>query len=48
MKRVLLATTLCALPMAAAAEGELNLYVWSDSIDPALIAKFEAEAGVKV
>ena len=48
MKRVLLATTLCALPMAAAAEGELNLYVWSDSISPELIAKFEAEAGVKV
>ena len=48
MKRILLATTLCALPMAAAAEGTLNLYVWSDSIDPGLIAKFEAEAGVKV
>lgn len=48
MKRILLASTLIALPLAAQAEGELNLYVWSDSISPELIAKFTAETGIKV
>lgn len=48
MKRLLLASTLIALPLAAQAAGELNLYVWSDSIAPELIAKFETETGIKV
>ncbi len=48
MKRLLLASTLITLPLAAQAAGELNLYVWSDSIAPELIAKFETETGIKV
>lgn len=48
MKRLLLATTLIALPLAAQAEGVLNLYIWSDSISPDLIRKFETETGIKV
>ncbi len=48
-KTSLLATTaLVALTGAAAAEGTLNLYAWSDSISPDLIAKFEAETGIEV
>lgn len=48
-KTSLLATTaLLALTGAAAAEGTLNLYTWSDSISPDLIAKFEAETGIEV
>ena len=46
MKRLLLASTLIALPLAAEAAGELNLYVWSDSIAPELIAKFETRVGL--
>lgn len=48
MKRLLLATTFVALPLAAQAEGTLNIYVWSDSISPGLIEKFTAETGIKV
>jgi spermidine/putrescine transport system substrate-binding protein len=48
MKRLLLATTFIALPLAAQAEGTLNIYVWSDSISPELIEKFTAETGIKV
>lgn len=48
MKRLLLATTFVALPLAAQAEGTLNIYVWSDSISPELIEKFTAETGIKV
>lgn len=48
MKRLLLATTFVALPLAVQAEGTLNIYVWSDSISPELIEKFTAETGIKV
>ncbi len=49
LRTVCLATTaMVALAGAAQAEGVLNLYVWSDSIAPELIAKFEAETGTKV
>lgn len=49
IKSSLLATTaFLALSGAAAAEGTLNLYAWSDSISPDLIAKFEAETGIEV
>lgn len=41
-----IASVLFAIP--AFAEGALNIYAWSDSIDPALIARFEAETGIKV
>ncbi len=37
-----------AIALPAHAEGDLNIYAWSDSIDPALITKFEAETGIKV
>ncbi|APZ50391.1 extracellular solute-binding protein [Salipiger abyssi] len=49
MKKLLLATTLI-LPVAlpAAAEGELNIYAWADSISPDLIAKFSEETGIEV
>ena len=33
---------------AAQADGELNLYIWADSISPDLIKQFEAETGVDV
>lgn len=49
LKTTLLASAaLLALTTAARAEGELHLYIWSDSIAPELIAKFEAETGTKV
>lgn len=49
LKTTLLASAaLLALTSAARAEGELHLYIWSDSIAPELIAKFEAETGTKV
>lgn len=48
-KTTLLASAaLLTLTTAARAEGELHLYIWSDSIAPDLIAKFEAETGTKV
>ena len=49
LKTTLLASAaLLALSTAARAEGELHLYIWSDSIAPELITKFEAETGTKV
>lgn len=42
------ATALLALVGTAHADGNLNIYAWSDSIAPELITKFEAESGVKV
>lgn len=48
MKKLLLASTLIALPMTAFAEGSLNIYAWSDSIAPELIEKFTAETGITV
>lgn len=49
LKQTLLATSaLLALTGIARAEGTLNIYAWSDSIAPELVAKFEAETGVKV
>lgn len=49
MKR-LLATSAIALGLATAAhaEGQLNLYVWAESIAPELITAFEQEYDVKV
>ena len=43
--RILLTSALLALPAAAQAEGVLNLYIWSDSISPELIAKFACMMG---
>ncbi|RID93515.1 extracellular solute-binding protein [Gemmobacter lutimaris] len=43
-----LTAALATLPLAAMAEGELHIYAWSDSIAPDLVAKFEAETGIKV
>ncbi len=48
MRSFYLAAAAAALATAAQADGELNLYVWSDSIAPELIQKFEAETGTKV
>ncbi len=49
MKKTLyLAASVAALATTAHADGELNLYVWSDSISPELIQKFEAETATKV
>ncbi|WP_284777887.1 extracellular solute-binding protein [Agrobacterium sp. lyk4-40-TYG-31] len=36
------------LNSVAHAEGQLAIYAWADSIDPALIEKFEAEIGIDV
>ncbi len=51
MRRVRTALTILACTVwatAANAAGTLNLYTWSDSISPELVAKFEAETGAKV
>ncbi|APO70786.1 spermidine/putrescine ABC transporter substrate-binding protein (plasmid) [Rhizobium gallicum] len=49
MKKYLAATALAlCFATAARAEGELNLYVWANSISPALIEKFSKENDVKV
>lgn len=37
-----------ALASIAAADGNLNLYAWTDSFAPELIEKFETETGIKV
>ncbi len=49
MKRILTATLmLCASTTLANAEGVLQLYNWGDYTNPELLAKFEAETGIKV
>ncbi|MBX9456877.1 MAG: extracellular solute-binding protein [Rhizobium sp.] len=49
MKKYLFATAMAlCLGTSAQAEGTLNLYVWADSISPALIEKFSKENDVKV
>jgi spermidine/putrescine transport system substrate-binding protein len=48
MKRLLLVCTALVMPAAAMADGTLNIYAWSDSISPELIAKFSAETGIQV
>ena len=47
-KTVLLASTAIAFSTAAYAEGELNIYNWSDYIAEDTIEKFEEETGIKV
>jgi spermidine/putrescine transport system substrate-binding protein len=49
MKRLLTATALLlAGTSLASAEGVLNLYNWGNYTSPELLAKFEAETGIKV
>ncbi|UXU76665.1 MULTISPECIES: extracellular solute-binding protein [unclassified Paracoccus (in: a-proteobacteria)] len=49
MKSLVTATALAlCLSSAAQAEGKLNLYVWADSVSPALIEKFSREHEVEV
>jgi len=49
MKKLLLATAFGFIgSLAAHAEGELQLYNWGDYTSPELLAKFEAETGIKV
>ncbi len=49
MRTILLTTAaLAAMAAAARAEGVLNLYNWGDYTSPEMIAKFEAETGIKV
>ncbi len=49
MKKYLAATALAlCFASAAHAEGQLNLYIWAESISPALIEKFSKENDVKV
>jgi spermidine/putrescine transport system substrate-binding protein len=48
MKASLIAITIGLSANAAFAEGTLNIYAWSDSIAPELIARFEAETGITV
>ncbi len=49
MKKLLLATTLCLTSVQmAAADGSLNLFNWGNYTSPELLAKFEAETGIKV
>lgn len=44
----LIAAALAAIPVAASAEGQLNLYNWGDYINPAILTKFTEETGIKV
>ncbi len=46
--RAALTFLLSLTPVAAAAEGELNLYNWGDYINPAVLEKFTEATGVKV
>ncbi|QOL80816.1 extracellular solute-binding protein [Pseudooceanicola spongiae] len=46
--KTLLATVAILCAGAAHAEGELQLYNWGDYTSPELLAKFEAETGIKV
>lgn len=49
MKRLMSATAMVlATATLAAAEGELQLYNWGNYTSPELLAKFEAETGIKV
>ena len=49
MKKLLLATAIGFMgSVAAQAEGELQLYNWGNYTSPELLAKFEAETGIKV
>jgi spermidine/putrescine transport system substrate-binding protein len=49
MKKLLAATALLLASTAlASAEGELQLYNWGNYTSPELLAKFEAETGIKV
>ncbi|MGB3148273.1 MAG: extracellular solute-binding protein [Paracoccaceae bacterium] len=51
MKTTLTSTLAISLALAAGAawaDGNLNIYAWSDSIDPALIEQFASEHGVTV
>ena len=46
--RLLATTALIALPAAAFAEGQLNIYNWGNYTSPEMIEKFEAETGIDV
>jgi spermidine/putrescine transport system substrate-binding protein len=49
MKKILFATTaVLAFPLAASAEGTLNLYNWGNYTSPELIEKFSAATGITV
>jgi spermidine/putrescine transport system substrate-binding protein len=48
MKPLLTVTTLLAMTGPALAQGELQLYNWGNYTSPELLAKFEAETGIKV
>ncbi len=49
MKRLMTATALLlATTGLASAEGVLQLYNWGNYTSPELLAKFEAETGIKV
>ena len=45
---LILALVLCALPVAAHAEGTLTVYNWYDYIDESVLDDFTAETGIKV
>ncbi len=47
-KSILLITTMLASLAASASEKVVNVYNWSDYIDPASIKQFEKETGIKV
>ncbi len=48
LKTILMATAALAIATPAAAEGELNIYNWSDYIAEDTIKKFEEKTGIKV
>ena len=47
-KSILLLTSMLISMAASASERVVNVYNWSDYIDPAAIKQFEKETGIKV
>lgn len=47
-KTALLAFSISLAANASAASNKLNIYTWSESIDPKLVTKFEKETGIEV
>lgn len=47
-KSTLAGLTALSLSLSANAAEKLNIYTWSESIDPDLIEKFEQETGINV
>lgn len=45
---VCLIAAMLAAPLAARAEGQLNIYNWGDYINPEVLTRFTEETGIEV